>query len=103
MIHCLGDLLLLVTDAIRIAIIGAWAASAVGLRKAYELGKQFTEKGNIIVSGLVLGCDKAAHEGCLEVGGRTIAIIVTGLNIVYPKEITNNVLWLPIPNTPRSM
>ena len=78
--------ILLVPKANRIAIIGARAASPIGLIKAYELGKQFAEKDNIIVSGLALGCDKAAHEGCLDAGGRTIAIVASGLNIVHPKE-----------------
>ena len=85
-IHCLGDMSLLATEANRIAIIGARAASPSGLKKAYELGKQFAEEGNIIVSGLAFGCDKAAHEGCLDAGGRTIAIVASGLNIVHPKE-----------------
>ena len=85
-IYCLGDMSLLTTETNRIAIIGARAASPSGLKKAYELGKQFAENGNIIVSGLALGCDKSAHEGCLDVRGRTIAIVATGLNIVHPKE-----------------
>ena len=86
MIHCLGDMSLLAPNANRIAIIGARTASPIGLRKAYELGKQFAEEDNIIVSGLALGCDKAAHEGCLDAGGQTIAIVASGLNIVHPKE-----------------
>ena len=90
MIHCLGDMSLLAQEANRIAIIGARAASPSaspsGLKKAYELGKQFAEEGNIIVSGLAIGCDKAAHEGCLDAGGQTIAIVASGLNIVHPKE-----------------
>lgn len=86
MIHCMGDLSLLAPSAARIAIIGARAASSEGLRKAYELGKRFAEEDNIIVSGLALGCDKAAHEGCLDAGGRTIAIVASGLDIVHPKE-----------------
>lgn len=85
-IHCLGDMSLLAPEVNRIAIIGARTASPSGLKKAHELGKQFTEEGSIIVSGLALGCDKAAHEGCLDVGGRTIAIVASGLNIVHPKE-----------------
>lgn len=89
MIHCLGDMSLLDLKANRIAIIGARAASPTGLRKAYELGKQFAEEDNIIVSGLALGCDKAAHEGCLDAGGQTIAIVASGLNIVHPKENTS--------------
>ena len=86
MIHCLGNMSLLDPTANRIAVIGARAASPTGLKKAYELGKQFAEEGNIIVSGLALGCDKAAHEGCLDAGGRTIAIVASGLDIVHPKE-----------------
>ena len=84
--HSLGDMSLLTTETNRIAIIGARAASPSGLKKAYELGKQFAEEGSIIVSGLALGCDKAAHEGCLDAGGQTIAIVASGLNIVHPKE-----------------
>ena len=86
MIHGLGDMSLLAPTANRIAIIGARAASTIGLKKAYELGRRFAEEGNIIVSGLALGCDKSAHEGCLDAGGRTIAIVASGLNIVHPKE-----------------
>ena len=86
MIHCMGNLSLLAPTACRIAIIGARAASSDGLRKAYELGKRFAEEDNIIVSGLALGCDKAAHEGCLDAGGRTIAIVASGLDTVHPKE-----------------
>ncbi len=86
MIHCLGNMSLLAPTVSRIAVIGARAASPIGVKKAYELGKQFAEEGNIIVSGLALGCDKAAHEGCLDARGRTIAIVASGLNIVHPKE-----------------
>ena len=86
MIHCLGDMSLLAIEANRVAIIGARAASPIGVKKAYELGKQFAEEGNIIVSGLALGCDKAAHEGCLDAGGQTIAIVASGLNITHPIE-----------------
>lgn len=86
LIHCLGNLSLLASDAVRIAIIGARAASAAGNAKAYELGRRLAEEGNIIVSGLALGCDKAAHEGCLEAGGKTIAIVASGLNFVHPQE-----------------
>ena len=70
----------------RIAVIGARAASPIGLRKAYELGNKYAKEGNIIVSGLALGCDKSAHEGCLDADGRTIAIVASGLNITHPIE-----------------
>ena len=85
-IHCIGDLSLLAPTANCIAVIGARTASPIGLRKAYELGNKYAKEGNIIVSGLALGCDKSAHEGCLDADGRTIAIVASGLNIVHPKE-----------------
>lgn len=84
MIHCLGDLSLLNPNE-KIAIIGARAASSAGNQKAYELGKKYAEEGCVVVSGLALGCDKYAHEGCLDIGGKTIAIVASGLNIVHPK------------------
>lgn len=87
-IHCLDDLSLLAPTVRRIAVIGVRAASPAGLKKAYGLGKQFAEEGNIIVSGLALGCDKSAHEGCLDAKGRTIAIVASGLNITHPIENT---------------
>ena len=86
MIHCLGDMSLLSQDANRIAVIGARAASPAGLGKAYRLGKKYAAECNIIVSGLALGCDKSAHEGCLDIGGQTIAIVASGLNITHPEE-----------------
>ncbi len=53
--------------------------------------------GYVIVSGLALGCDTAAHKGCLQADGRTIAVVASGLNITHPKcnkilqeEIVNN-------------
>lgn len=85
-IYCLSDMSLLTTETNRIAIIGARAASPIGLRKAYELGNKYAKEGNIIVSGLALGCDKSAHEGCLDADGRTIAIVASGLNITHPIE-----------------
>ena len=85
LIHCLGNLELLKEDK-AIAVIGARAADKQGLNAAYKLGKEYAENGYIIVSGLAYGCDKAAHEGCLSVGGKTIAIVGSGLDIVHPIE-----------------
>ena len=57
-------------------------------KKTYALGNKLAKDGSIIVCGLALGCDKAAHEGCLDAGGKTIAIVASGLNIIHPKENT---------------
>lgn len=85
LIHCLGDIDLL-KEKKAIAVIGARAADKQGLEAAYKLGKLYAEKGYVIVSGLALGCDKSAHEGCLSTDGKTIAIVGSGLDIVHPIE-----------------
>lgn len=84
-IHLKGDLSLLGEEK-AVAIIGARAADKEGNDAAYRLGRKYAEEGNVIVSGLALGCDTAAHRGCLEVGGKTIAIVGNGLDICHPKE-----------------
>lgn len=85
LIHLLGNCKLIErTDSV--AIIGARAADRQGLDAAFSLGAKYASEGKVIVSGLALGCDKAAHEGCLSVGGETIAIVASGLDITHPKE-----------------
>ena len=84
-IHCTGNIdLLKRTD--NIAIIGARAADKQGNAIAYKLGHKYGQIGKVIVSGLALGCDTSAHYGCLDVGGATIAIVGSGLDICHPKE-----------------
>lgn len=84
-IHLKGNMDLLTEDT-SVAIIGARAADKEGNEVAYRLGKKLAKEGNIIVSGLALGCDTSAHKGCLDVGGKTIAIVGNGLDICHPKE-----------------
>lgn len=84
-IHCRGNLKLLQAEK-AVAIIGARAADREGNAKAYELGADYARKGYVVVSGLALGCDAAAHRGCLDAKGGTIAIVGNGLNICHPKE-----------------
>lgn len=85
LIHCLGNVDLLKEEN-AIAIIGARAAGKEGLDASFKLGKKYVEEGCVIVSGLAAGCDKAAHEGCLSAGGKTIAIVGSGLDIIHPAE-----------------
>lgn len=85
LIHLLGNSKLIErTDSV--AIIGARAADRQGLDAAFLLGAKYASEGKVIVSGLAIGCDKAAHEGCLSVGGETIAIVASGLDITHPKD-----------------
>ena len=84
-IYCLGNIDLLKENK-AVAVIGARAADREGNQKAYQLGKEYAEKEYVIVSGLALGCDTSAHLGCLDVKGKTIAIVGNGLDITHPKE-----------------
>lgn len=85
LIHCLGNISLLDRDG-AVAIIGARTCDRQGFSKAYNLAKEYAARGNVIVSGLALGCDTAAHRGAIDAGGDTIAIVATGLDLVHPKE-----------------
>ena len=84
-IHCKGNLDLLKSEK-AVAIIGARSTDKEGNTKAYQLAVEYAKKGNVIVSGLALGCDAAAHRGCLDAGGETIAILGNGLDLCHPRE-----------------
>ena len=84
-IHCKGNVGLLARPN-AVAVIGARAADKDGNDVAYRIGRKYASEGNVIVSGLALGCDTAAHKGCLDAGGETIAIVGNGLDICHPRE-----------------
>lgn len=84
-LHCKGNINLLKREK-AVAIIGARAADKEGNTKAYQLAVDYAKDGNVIVSGLALGCDAAAHRGCLDAGGETIAIVGNGLDLCHPRE-----------------
>ena len=69
-----------------ISIIGSRACSVSGIKSAKQFAKDLASNGITIVSGMALGIDTAAHIGCLEVGGNTIAVLGSGLNRIFPKE-----------------
>lgn len=70
----------------RVAIIGTRSPSEQGKRDAVEITKKLVEYGVIIVSGLARGIDTVVHKTAIEHGGKTIAVLGTPLNRVYPKE-----------------
>ena len=84
LIHVSGNLELLNRDD-TVTIIGARAADAEGLDAAYRFAKQIGGQGHVVISGLALGCDTAAHRGCLDAEGQPIALVASGLDITHPK------------------
>lgn len=72
-----------------IAIVGSRNSSKEGEKITREFTKKLVEMGINIISGLAVGIDAVAHETCIENGGKTIAVIGSGLNKIYPKENYN--------------
>ena len=88
-IYVLGNLLNLSNNSPLIAIVGTRKATDYGKRFAKEISQKLTEMGVIIVSGLAMGIDTAAHEGAIMAGGKTIAVLANGLDSIYPAQNEN--------------
>ncbi len=73
-------------QAPHIAIVGARKATPMALDIASELARDLSSAGVVVVSGLAIGIDGAAHQGCLSAGGRTVAVAATPANVVYPRQ-----------------
>lgn len=69
-----------------VSVVGARAATGVGRAFARELARGLASAGLAVVSGLARGIDAAAHEGALDAGGRTVAVLGSGLDRLYPPE-----------------
>ncbi len=79
----------------QLAIVGSRNATAGGLAHARDFAATLASTGLIITSGLAAGVDGAAHEGCLDAGGSTVAVTGTGLDRVYParhRELAHRIM-----------
>lgn len=79
-----GDLGILSSPMV--AIVGSRLASVYGLKATTCLASELSNFGITIVSGLARGIDTAAHQGAIRAGGRTIAVLGCGVDVIYPRE-----------------
>jgi len=71
---------------IKISIVGTRKATIAGRMLAKEIAQRLANFGIVIVSGLALGIDTAAHEGAISNGGETIAVLGRGVDRIYPSQ-----------------
>jgi DNA processing protein len=69
-----------------VAIVGTRMASRYGKQMAEQFSKDLCNSGITVISGMARGIDSAAHRGALATGGKTIAVIGSGLDVIYPAE-----------------
>jgi DNA processing protein len=79
-----GDSALLSRHAI--AIVGSRRPSAYGSSVAHRLAGDLAQRGLVVVSGMARGIDSAAHRGALEAAGKTVAVLGSGIDVIYPRE-----------------
>ena len=87
LLYAQGDVDLLSTP--QLAMVGSRHASYNAMQTAKRFGHDLAKIGFTITSGMALGIDGASHEGCLAANGKTIAVLGTGLNELYPKKNKN--------------
>ena len=69
-----------------IAIVGSRKCSTYGQNAALMLARDLAQRGVTVVSGFARGIDAAAHRGAIEGGGRTVGVLGTGIDEVYPRD-----------------
>ncbi len=83
-LYCRG--LMEALDYPRVAMVGTRRPTYYGLQMAHGLASDLGKRKVTVVSGLARGIDASAHRGCLEAGGRTLAVLGCGIDVIYPRE-----------------
>ncbi|KZN42102.1 DNA-processing protein DprA [Pseudoalteromonas luteoviolacea] len=83
-IFCRGNTALL--NCPQIAVVGSRAASRTGLEIAYDFARQLSQSNLLVTSGMARGIDGAAHQGAMDTGEGTIAVLGTGVDVIYPQR-----------------
>lgn len=84
-LYCKGNISLLL-DKNSLAIVGSRRMTRYGEDVTVRVAKALAKKGYTITSGFMYGVDTVAHEATLAVKGKTIAVLGSGINVIYPKE-----------------
>ncbi|MCR9145540.1 MAG: DNA-protecting protein DprA, partial [bacterium] len=75
-----------VLPAAAVAVVGSRRADSSALEASRAFAAQAARSGFAVISGLALGCDSAAHSGCIAAGGVTVAVLPCGLDRVAPRS-----------------
>jgi DNA processing protein len=73
-------------DELALGMVGTRKATTYGRDAAYHLAKQLAGQHVTVISGMAQGIDSAGHKGALDGGGRTIAVLGSGIDVIYPSE-----------------
>jgi DNA processing protein len=81
-------------EQVSVAMVGTRKPSMTGSETARYFARELSKHALTVVSGLALGIDACAHQGCLDVEGKTIAVLGTGIDVIYPqrhRQLANNI------------